>query len=563
MRFAWRRSWLALICIAASIPSPGAGALPCTPSAYCALQLARDAAFRQAKDAGDDENMSAALRVLQWIGEQDRLTDPAALKSRFDPLRSRLDRWPTPAKHLHLMMLAMAMGSAGLIPEARAMSDRYPDSMSRAMIETSVVSFHARRNQLEEAFAVAKAAAAAEMTQALYASIMQTLSSVAHPEMTLAAGRLGGLDAEQVKGAVAMAYLNAGNEVAARHEAMSIVDPMARQATIGLITLRCQEIGKQCKVIPLARAWLDQVRNSSEDFTPGGLAKKTSIKILVERLTEAGDFTGVLDLIAETDADRRAAPLMAVAPKLRLERDIQTAERLANGLLRVDREVALDALNIARVRLGTLSAAGALKSSSRPRATSNQLIELARELGPTQAGRARDVLQVAIDGDPRIKDPNWSEIAAVQIDLGLFSEAVQTMERHPSAARERMDSLLRLSAALAKHDHKPRAARYRAEALALFQSSGLATQEPAAVALAWLDLDELEEAEVELRSSMRRSAPAEKLGKAAEMLISRRVARGDLGAAQGFAMVWSAHQGGSSKPFTDIYAQVTHTRPPY
>lgn len=561
MVLGWRRQWLALICVTASIPA--LGALPCKPGAFCALQMAREAVFREAANANDDEKMSAALHLLQWVGEQDQVSDPAVLKPKFTALRSRLDRWPTPAKVIHLASFAMALGSAGLIPEARALIDIYPVQMQGAMIEASCASFYARRNRLDEAFAAAKAAGTPEMIEAVNAGILQTLASSGRPELTLAAGRRARLDGEQVKSSVAIAHLNSGNDVAARQEAMSIADPMMRKATIGLIMLRCQELGTACKVIPIARVWLDQVRNSQGGrFTPDGMAKETAIKILVERLTEVGDLAGVLALIAEMDADRRAAPLMAAAPKLRREADIQTAEQLGEGLLRMDREVVADALNISRVRLGKMNAAAALKSSTRPRATSNHLIQLAREIGPADATKAREVLQVAITGDSRIKDPDWNEIIAVQLDLGWFTDAEQTMQRHQPAATDRTMSLLRMSVAYAMRGQKEKAATYRAQALASAHSKGPLAHEPASLALEWLRRDGLEGAESELRSLIARRVPAKALKPAAELLTSKLVARGDVPRALDFATVWSAYQGGNSKPFTDIYSQAVHVSAP-
>lgn len=557
MRFGRRRRWLALICIAASIPALGAGVLPCEPDAACALHLAREAAFRQAAAAGDDETMTAALRALHWIGEQDLATDPATSRPQFTALRTRLDGWPTVSKPLHLSSLAMAMCSAGLVPEARAIGEGNREFTSQALIYSSCTSYYARHGHLQEAFAATKWTGTPEMAESLRISVLQSAAEAGKPELVREAARLGNVDGEHVKGIIAMAHVAAGNHAAARAEVLAITDARLRESVVGLLALRYQARGPESEVGPAMRLWLAQMSKLPDSGFPlAGRSREAVTKILIERLTAAGDFAGVLAMIAELNADKRAAPLMAVAPKLLRDADIRAAEQLAKTLLRMDRELAVDALNIARVRLGTVSAAAALKSSTRPRATSNHLIQLARELGPTRMAKAREALQVAIDGDSRIGDPDWNEIIAVQLDLGLFSEAKQAMEAHQPTAADRAASLLRMSVALARRGQKQTAARYRAEALAGFRSGDRLVQEPATLALEWLNLDAIEEAEVELRSIMRRPVRAEKLRNAAELLIHKRVARGELAAALGFARVWSAHSGESSKPFMDIYAQV-------
>jgi tetratricopeptide (TPR) repeat protein len=559
-----RGLWLSLWCIVAAMPTVATTVKPCDPVTDCVLLLARENSFREVATAHDDPSLDVALRVLHWVFEQKVVTHPDLLRPQFSTLRLRLERWPTGSKPLHLSGLAMAMASARLVAEARSLSGTATD-FHAALIDSAAVSYYARRGQLAEAFAAAKQPLAPELMSqgALHDIILESVASTGKPELVLETGRLGGFDAQQVGSQVARALQVAGQHDAARTAAAKLKDPTWRQSTIGLMALRYEQRGPKSEVVPAMRLWLAQLQDpKASSFMPEGRARETALKILRERLTEAGDFAGVLALIPRLQPNQRASAMTSIATRLRSIADIQNTALASEGLLRTDRELVADALNISRVRIGAMKAADAMKSSGRPRATSNFLIELARELRSTQPEKAREILQAAIAPDPRIVDPDWDVVIAAQLELGLFADATRTLDRHQRTPAERMVSQLRFSQAYARRGQADLAKRFREQALTNFHASGRLASEPAALASQWLSLGALDDAEAELKSLMARKVPADALRATADAVIEKRVERGELAPALAFAMNWSTHQGGRSKPFTDIYSGATGAIPP-
>jgi tetratricopeptide (TPR) repeat protein len=545
--------WFA--CVAVCMQAFAEQPLPCEPSAQCALQQARDAAFKVFLTAADAKEKKYALLNITWVGQQDTKTSGAQLRERFASLRANIDALPSPAeKSAMLENLAQAMAASDLTTEAQELAAGLtPDARDLVRIEAAIC--HARRARLEQAFALIGQIERNEMLGRMSSGfVVNALVDAGRPDLVRGAlQRSPNPDNARAITLLAMAYQLAGNHVIARAEAMRIADHKARIAALDKLLRDHRDRVPKAEALVTARLLMEEVQSTDAD----------ALWHVVDTLVDNGLYAEALKFLPRLPQRPRGRQLAQFGHKIDRPKDIRAAEKLLPTLAEEDRADVRRELLRARVATGDLQASAALElADDRVKFAEELLGAASDQFKRGHRADAQETLRVAIAAIPENRQSLFflNDVAAMQAEIGPFADARASIDR--AFHRDRGELLVILSAAQARDGLAEDAARTRAEALREFPDVDTNPNMAERLLLALNRARMPDEAERELRRIMDAGSMRMWFRHGPRFVMLEKVKGGQLSQALSLATALSQRLDDDPEPFVELYSALTGADPP-